>query len=125
MANIMIVDDVSIMRFTIKNHLQKLGHNIVIEATNGDEAIKLYSLSKLKPDIVTMDITMPAVNGVRNGIEALEKIREIDKNAKVIMVTSHGEEKLVMEAVTKGAKGYVLKPITEEKLKTVLAKVLS
>lgn len=120
MANIMIVDDVSIMRFTIKNHLQRLGHNIVAEAANGDEAIRLYSL--FKPDIVTMDITMPAVNGVRSGIEALEKIREIDKNAKVIMITSHGEEKLVMEAVTKGAKGYVLKPITEEKLKTVFAK---
>lgn len=122
MANIMIVDDVSIMRFTIKGHLQRLGHNIVAEAANGDEAIKMYMTSK--PEIVTMDITMPAVNGIRNGIEALEKIREIDKNAKVIMITSHGEEKLVMEAVTKGAKGYVLKPITEEKLKLAIAKVL-
>lgn len=122
MANIMIVDDVSIMRFTIKGHLQRLGHNIVAEAANGDEAIKMYTTTK--PEIVTMDITMPAVNGIRNGIEALEKIREIDKNAKVIMITSHGEEKLVMEAVTKGAKGYVLKPITEEKLKLAIAKVL-
>lgn len=122
MANIMIVDDVSIMRFTIKGHLQRLGHNIVAEAANGDEAIKMYTTTK--PEIVTMDITMPAVNGIRNGIEALEKIREVDKNAKVIMITSHGEEKLVMEAVTKGAKGYVLKPITEEKLKLAIAKVL-
>ena len=118
----MIVDDVSIMRFTIKGHLQRLGHNIVAEAANGDEAIKMYTTSK--PEIVTMDITMPAVNGIRNGIEALEKIREVDKNAKVIMITSHGEEKLVMEAVTKGAKGYVIKPIAEEKLKLAIAKVI-
>ena len=123
MARIMVVDDVSIMRFTIKGHLQRLGHDVVAEASNGDEAINQYMSTK--PDLVTMDITMPAVNDVRSGIEALVKIREFDKNAKVIMVTSHGEEKLVMEALTKGAKGYVLKPITEEKLKPALAKVIS
>lgn len=122
MARIMVVDDVSIMRFTIKGHLQRLGHDVVAEAANGDEAINQYMSSK--PDLVTMDITMPAVNGIRSGIEALEKIKEFDKNAKVIMITSHGEEKLVMEALTKGAKGYVLKPITEDKLKPALAKVL-
>lgn len=123
MARIMVVDDVSIMRFTIKGHLQKLGHEVVAEASNGDEAINQYMSTK--PDLVTMDITMPAVNDVRSGIEALVKIREFDKNAKVIMITSHGEEKLVMEALTKGAKGYVLKPITEDKLKPALAKVIS
>ena len=123
MARIMVVDDVSIMRFTIKGHLQRLGHDVVAEASNGDEAINQYMSTK--PDLVTMDITMPAVNDVRSGIEALVKIREFDKNAKVIMITSHGEEKLVMEALTKGAKGYVLKPITEEKLKPALAKVIS
>jgi two-component system chemotaxis response regulator CheY len=123
MARIMVVDDVSIMRFTIKGHLQRLGHEVVAEASNGDEAINQYMSTK--PDLVTMDITMPAVNDVRSGIEALVKIREFDKNAKVIMITSHGEEKLVMEALTKGAKGYVLKPITEDKLRPALAKVIS
>ena len=114
MANVLVVDDVSIMRFTIKKHLTSLGHKVVAEAANGHEAIKQYEAHS--PDVVTMDITMPAENGIKNGIEALVGIKKIDMDAKVIMVTSHGEEKLVMEAITKGAKGYILKPITEEKL---------
>ena len=117
----MVVDDISIMRFTIKDRLQKIGHEVVAEASNGYSAIEQYKI--YKPDLVTMDITMPAEQGVKNGIEALVEIRKIDSNAKIIMVTSHGEEKLVIEAISKGAKGYILKPVNEEKLKSVFDKI--
>jgi len=121
MANILVVDDVKIMRLTIKRHLEDLGHNVVAEAENGYEAIKQYR--RFKPDLVTMDITMPEINGVGNGIDALLKIKEIDPDAKVIMITSHGEQKLVIESISKGSKGFVLKPITKDKLSNVLGKI--
>ena len=122
MARILVVDDISIMRQVIKGHLERLGHTVVAEAGDGDKAIQQYKL--FKPDLVTMDITMPAENGVKNGIDSLKLIRAFDKDAKVIMVTSHGEEKLVMEALMAGAKGYILKPVTEEKIQTALVKVV-
>lgn len=122
MAKFLVVDDIAIMRHIIKGHLEKLGHTVVAEAGDGDRALQQYKV--FKPDIVTMDITMPAENGVKNGIEALRLIKEFDSEAKVIMVTSHGEEKLVIEALTLGAKGYILKPVNEEKIKNVLVKVV-
>ncbi len=121
MAKVLIVDDIAIMRNVIKKHLEKLGHTVVAEAENGHRAVNQYK--RFNPDIVTMDITMPAENGVKNGIDSLKLIKEFDKNAKVVMVTSHGEEKLVMEALTSGAKGYLLKPVTEDKLKLILDKL--
>jgi two-component system chemotaxis response regulator CheY len=120
MANVLVVDDLTIMRQTIKGHITKLGHKVIAEASNGDDAIKLYKSTK--PDIVTMDITMPAFNGVLNGIDALKLIKEYDSEAKVIMVTSHGEQKLIMDAISLGAKGYILKPITHDKLDAIFKK---
>lgn len=122
MAKFLVVDDIAIMRHIIKGHLEKLGHTVVAEAGDGDRALQQYKV--FKPDVVTMDITMPAENGVKNGIEALRLIKDFDSEAKVIMVTSHGEEKLVIEALTLGAKGYILKPVNEEKIKNVLVKVV-
>lgn len=122
MAKILVVDDIAIMRHVIKRHIEKLGHTVVAEAENGNRALHQYKL--FHPDMVTMDITMPAENGVKNGIDALKLIKEYDKNAKIVMVTSHGEEKLVIEALTVGAKGYVLKPVNEEKLNTIINKVI-
>ncbi len=104
-----------------KKQLEKLGHTVVAEAENGFESIAAYK--KHKPDAVTMDITMPEVNGIGNGISALEEIKKIDPDAKVIMITSHGEQKLVIEAISKGSKGYVLKPVTQVKLEDVLGKL--
>ena len=92
MANVLVVDDIAIMRNVIKRHIIKLGHTVVAEAENGHNAIIQYK--RFNPDIVTMDVTMPAENGVKNGIDALKLIKEFDSNAKVVMVTSHGEEKL-------------------------------
>ncbi len=117
MLNILVVDDSLLIRRTLTTSLEKMGHKVVAQAKSGKEAVAFYE--EYKPDIVTMDITMP----VMNGIEALKKIRSQYHDAKVIMVTSHGEEKLVMEAISNGAKGYILKPITQEKLDAALQKV--
>jgi len=122
MANILVVDDIKIMRFTIKIILEELGHKVIAEAENGYDAIEKYKM--FKPDIVTMDITMPSKNNIIDGIEAFLEIKKIDKDANVVMLTSHGENKLVMKAISKGAKGYILKPITKEKVKTTLEKII-
>lgn len=123
MANILIVDDAKIMRAYIKKMLVELGHTVVAEAASGFEAIKHYELSK--PDIVTMDITMPPQGGIEDGIDALSKILKIDPKAKIIMVTSHGEQAKVVKAIQAGALNYILKPIKVDKLEEVLKKVIS
>ena len=121
MATVLVVDDVAVMRFTIKEKLKNLGHEVIAEAENGKEAVDLYK--KHLPDFVTMDVTMPEVDGIKNGIDSLKAILEFDSTATVIMLTSHGEEKLVIEAVGLGAKGYILKPVNEEKIKNTLSKL--
>ena len=110
MLKALVVDDSVIIRKSLSQQLEELGYEVIAEASNGNEAIKLYK--ELKPDFVTMDITMP----IKNGIEALKHIKDFDENAKIIMVTSHGEEKLVMEAIKRGAVGYILKPIIHGKI---------
>ncbi|BFU78662.1 response regulator [Arcobacter sp. 15-2] len=121
MANILIVDDAEIIRISIRKHIENLGHTVISTAENGYEAIVEYK--KHSPDLVLMDISMPEVEGIKNGIEALEEIISIDKNAQVVMVTSHGEQRLVMEAISKGSKGYILKPVTKDKFENILEKL--
>ena len=121
MATVLVVDDVAVMRFTIKEKLKNLGHEVIAEAENGKEAVEQYK--KHLPDFVTMDVTMPEVDGIKNGIDSLKAILEFDSTATVLMLTSHGEEKLVIEAVGLGAKGYILKPVNEEKIKNTLSKL--
>ena len=116
MLKVLVVDDSVIIRKSLSQQLDELGYEVIGEASNGSEAVKLYK--KLKPDFVTMDITMP----IMNGIEALNEIKREDKDAKVIMVTSHGEEKLVMEAIKRGAAGYILKPIIHGKISKAVNK---
>lgn len=118
MLKFLVVDDSVILRKALIEVLKNLGHETIAEAGSGYEAIEAYK--NHTPDIVTMDITMPGVQGIKDGVEALKKIREINKDAKVIMVTSHGEEELVMDAIAAGAKGYVLKPVTKDKIEGVL-----
>ena len=119
MLNIMVVDDSLIIRKTLTIELEKMGHTVVAQAKSGKEAIDMYD--KHMPDLVTMDITMP----IMSGIEALKKINKKYNDAIIIMVTSHGEEKLVMDAIMSGAKGYILKPITADKIKVVLDKLFN
>jgi two-component system chemotaxis response regulator CheY len=117
MLNVLVVDDSMIIRKTLQKKLEDMGHKVIASAASGKEAVEMYK--KHNPDLVTMDITMPEMSG----IEALKLIKDEFKDANIIMVTSHGEEKLVMDAISSGAKGYVLKPITEDKIKASLSKI--
>ena len=121
MANVLIVDDVRIMRLNIKSILEKLGHTVVGEADSGYKGIEEYK--KCMPDFVTMDITMPEQNGIKDGIEAVAKIKEYNKGAQIIMVTSHGEEQKVRQAIKAGARNYILKPIDSPSLEKVIKKL--
>ena len=117
MLNILVVDDSLIIRKTLTRELRKMGHTVVAQAKSGQEAIEMYDT--FMPDLVTMDITMP----IMTGIEALKQIKSNYKDAKIIMITSHGEEQLVMDAIKNGAKGYILKPINNEKISAVFEKI--
>ena len=119
MGKVLIVDDIEITRHKIRSYMEKFGHTVICEASNGDDALELYK--QFSPDIVTMDITMPPVNGVVNGLESLRLIRQYDNEAKVIMITSYGSSQLIIDAINLGARGYVLKPIEEEKLESALS----
>ena len=117
MKKVLIADDAAFMRITIKNMLEKNGYEVVGEAPNGQVAIQKYS--ELKPEIVTMDITMPEVDG----LTALKAIMQYDPNAKVVMVSAMGQRSMVMDAVVAGAKGFIVKPFNEETLLTALEKI--
>ena len=117
MLNIIVVDDSTVIRKILTRELTQMGHTVVAEAKSGKEAIELYR--KFLPDLVTMDITMPGING----IDALKSIKNNYKDANIIMITSHGEEALVMDAIISGAKGYVLKPIKTFELELAINKV--
>jgi two-component system chemotaxis response regulator CheY len=118
MARIMIVDDTMMMRATLRRFLEKAGHEIVGEAINGEQAIINYS--QFQPDMVTMDITMPGLGG----IEAIKQIIEVHPAANIIVVSALGQKHIVFEALQAGAKNYILKPIIEDKLLSVISLVL-
>lgn len=118
-VNVMIVDDSIIMIKNLTTMLKELGHNVVCTCKNGQTAVLGYG--KHNPDIVTMDITMPDMNG----IEATKKIVQTFPDAAIIMITSHGQEAMVLESIQAGAKGYILKPLNSEKLKEAIEKVLA
>ncbi len=107
---IMIVDDAIFMRMKLKDILEKNGYEVVAEAQNGSDAIEKYKAEK--PDIVTMDITMPEMNG----IEALKGIKKIDPDAKVIMCSAMGQQAMVMEAIQSGALDFIVKPFETDRV---------
>ena len=113
--SILIVDDAMFMRLSLKTMLEKNGYKVVGEAENGIVAVEKYK--ELRPDIVTMDITMPEVDGV----EALVQIRAIDGNAKVVMVSAMGQEVMIRKAIIAGAKNFIVKPFTVESVLKVLS----
>jgi two-component system chemotaxis response regulator CheY len=121
MADVLVVDDAQIMRINVKRMLEKLGHHIIGKATTAYDAINAYKAHR--PDFVTMDITMPEKNNIKDGIEAVKRIIEIDKTAKIIMITSHGEQDKVIRAIQSGASNYILKPLQIDKLKDVISKL--
>lgn len=118
-ARILIVDDAKFMRLTLTNILKKTEHEVVGEADNGLKGVKLYR--ELQPDIVTMDITMPEMNG----IEAVKEIRSEFPEAKIIMCSAMGQQKMVVEAIEAGAKDFLVKPFDEHRVIGAINRVLN
>ena len=119
MTRVLIVDDAAFMRMMIKDILQKNGFEVIGEASNGIEAVDLYK--KEKPDVVTMDITMPDMDG----IEAVKEIKNFDPTAKVIMCSAMGQQSMVMDAIKSGAKDFIVKPFQADRVLEAIRKVVS
>jgi two-component system, chemotaxis family, chemotaxis protein CheY len=119
MARVLVVDDAVFMRKMVTDALSKGGHEIVGEAANGQEAVERYQA--LKPEVTTLDITMPEMDG----IAALKAILDLDPAARVIMCSAHGEERKVLEAVKAGARDFVVKPFQPERVLEAVGKALA
>ena len=120
MANrVLIVDDAAFMRMMLKEILDKNGYDVCGEAGNGNEALEKYK--ELKPDLVTLDITMPE----KDGISALKDIRAFDSNAKCVMCSAMGQQAMVIEAIQSGAKDFIVKPFQADRVLESIRKVLN
>ncbi|MDQ2086632.1 response regulator [Herbivorax sp. ANBcel31] len=117
MKKVLVADDAAFMRTSLKLVLEKNGYEVVGEAENGMVAFNKYK--EISPDIVTMDITMPICDGIR----AVKMIKEYDKNAKIVMISSMGQECFVKDAVLAGAKGFIVKPFKEDKVLEAIKKL--
>ncbi len=115
---ILVVDDAMFMRRMLTDILKKAGYEVVAEASNGMEALKMYK--EHEPDLVTMDITMPEYTG----IEGVKMIREEYPNALVVMVSAMGQENMVVESVQAGAKGFIVKPFQADKVVDTIVKLI-
>lgn len=115
---ILIVDDAAFMRMMIKDILTKNGYEVVGEAENGQVGVNLYK--ELKPDLVTMDITMPEMDG----ITAVKTIKEIDPAARIIMCSAMGQQMMVMEAIQAGARDFIVKPFQQDRVIQAVKKAL-
>ncbi|MEO0255156.1 MAG: response regulator [candidate division WOR-3 bacterium] len=115
---VLIVDDAQFMRKLLADILKKGGYEICGEASNGEEAVRLYR--ELKPDIVTMDIVMPD----KSGIDAVREIISFDPHAKIIMVSAMGQQPLVLEAIQAGAKDYIVKPFQPARVLEAVERVI-
>ena len=116
---VLIVDDAAFMRMMIKNILLDGGFEIAGEAENGRQAIEIFK--KIKPDLVTMDITMPELDG----IDAVREIMEIDREAKIIICSAMGQEAMVIDAIQAGAKDFVVKPFKPDRVLAAIKKIFS
>ena len=117
MATVLIVDDSRTSRRILRTILENAGYEIVGEAGNGEEGITMYK--NLKPDFVTMDITMP----VMDGLECLTLIMHENPDAKVIMVTAAGQKNNMIQAVKIGACDFIQKPFDEEQILTIFQNI--
>lgn len=113
----MVVDDSSITIKKITQLLEQIGHSVICSCKTGADALAYYQ--QYQPDMVTMDITMPDMDG----IQATQQILNVFPKALIIMVTAHGQEQMVIESIEAGAKGYILKPIKADKLADMIAQV--
>lgn len=115
---VLIVDDAAFMRMMIKDILTKNGYEVVGEAENGQVAVDKYR--ELKPDLVTMDITMPEMDG----IAAVKEIKSQDPGARVIMCSAMGQQAMVIDAIQAGAKDFIVKPFQPERVLEAVSKAL-
>ena len=118
MNKVLIVDDAAFMRMMLKDILEKNGFEVIGEAASGVKAVELYE--SLNPDVVTMDITMPDMDG----IEAVKKIKAVDSSAKIIMCSAMGQQNMVMEAIQAGARDFIVKPFQGDRVVEAIKKVL-
>lgn len=116
---VLIVDDSQFLRNRLKEILEKNGFEVVGIAQNGLEALSQYE--KLKPDLVTLDIIMPQING----LETLKKLRAVDPAAAIVIITSFSSQDSVKDCMQAGAKGYILKPFDEKKVVEAFQKASS
>lgn len=115
---ILVVDDAAFMRMMIKDILTKNNFEVVGEAADGVQAIEKYM--ELKPDLVTMDITMPEMDGIM----ALKKIKEKDPSAIIIMCSAMGQQAMVIDAISAGAKDFIVKPFQADRVVEAIEKAL-
>ncbi len=115
MKSVLIVDDAAFMRLNLKNIL-KDEYEILGEAENGEEAVEMYK--EKQPDIVTMDITMP----VMDGIEAIKAILDIDPDANIVVCSAMGQQKIVIQAIELGAQDFIVKPFNKDRVKEAISK---
>ncbi len=117
MKRVLVVDDAAFMRASLKMMLERNDYQVIGEAKDGREAVIKYA--ELKPDIVTMDITMPEMTG----IEAVKAIKVLDQDARIVMISAMGQESLVREAIMSGAEGFLVKPFQEADVIKALSKM--
>ena len=118
-VNILIVDDLDFIKIVLRDILEKSGFRVAGEASNGDDAIRIYQ--DTKPDAVLMDITMPGMDG----LTALKKIKEIDPAARIIICSALGQQRLIVQAIQLGAKDFIVKPFQPQRVISALKKALN
>jgi|SRR5690554_993088 len=116
---VLVVDDAAFMRMMIKDILKKGGFEVVGEAEDGMKAVEKFK--ELQPDLVTMDITMPEMDG----IAAVKEIRKMDPNAVIVMCSAMGQQAMVIDAIQAGAKDFVVKPFQPDRVLEAIRKVLA
>ena len=118
MAKVLMVDDSRTSRKLLRSILEEGGHEVVGEAVNGQEGVQQFQA--LKPELVTMDITMPEMDG----ISAVKEIKKVDPNAKIVMCSAMGQQAMVIEAIQAGARDFIVKPFQADRVLEAVRKAV-
>ncbi|MCT4634570.1 MAG: response regulator [Firmicutes bacterium] len=117
MRRVLICDDSKVIRIKLKLILESSGYEVIGEAINGKDAVN--KVMKDKPDIITMDITMPELNG----IEAVKYIKEFDKDVKIVVISALSQKSMILSALSNGADNYIIKPFEKSDVVNVINKL--